>query len=320
MRSSLRRRLASLVVALSIVGPSACSSATGDGSNFLGGAGNPATGGAGGAGGGAGGAGGFLLDGGFDGSSGGNAACPEETQYVYVVTAGEELFKFDPPSLTFASIGHINCPNAGMGTPYSMSVDRKGKAWVVFNNGKLFNVDTKTAACAGTAFSPGQYGFMTFGMGFSSNAVGSAEETLFITQSDLSASVTGLAWIDLNAMQVHPVGGYDSLSARAEMTGTGDARLFGAFEGQPYVVAEIDKSNAKILSKAPQNVINYPPGSSNFAFAFWGGDFWLFVGPGTSTDVFQYKPQAGTTTKVTSVSYQIVGAGVSTCAPIKPPS
>ena len=61
--------------------------------------------------------------------------------------------------------------------------------------------------------------------------------------------------------------------------------------------------------------LNYPPNGSNFAFAFWGGDFWLFVGPGTSTDVFQYAPSTGMTTKVETESFEVVGAGVSTCAP-----
>ena len=85
-------------------------------------------------------------------------------------------------------------------------------------------------------------------------------------------------------------------------------------------MAEIEKTDAKVLSQAPQAPISYPPGSSNFAFAFWGGDFWLFVGPGSKTDVFQYKPANGQTKLVQTTSAVIVGAGVSTCAPTKPPS
>ena len=104
------------------------------------------------------------------------------------------------------------------------------------------------------------------------------------------------------------------------MSGTGDGRLYGAFEGSPYVVSEIDKSNAKIKSQAPQTQVQYPPGGSNFAFAFWGGTFWLFVGPGTKTDVFNYDPAGGSTTLKTTVTQVIVGAGVSTCAPIEPPA
>ncbi len=133
-------------------------------------------------------------------------------------------------------------------------------------------------------------------------------------------TILGLAKIDTATLTLTPVGMYDKLDARAELTGTGDARLFGAFEGTPYDVAQIEKTDAKILSEAMQTAINYAPDTSNFAFAFWGGDFWLFVGPGTSTDVFHYVVSTGVTTKVKTVSFEIVGAGVSTCAPIVPPT
>ena len=174
-----------------------------------------------------------------------------------------------------------------------------------------------TAACSATPFVPGQDGFTTFGMGFSSQ--GDDEETLFVSGSSGQDSVERLGTIDLTSFKLTAVGAYDKVQARAELTGTGDGRLFGAFEGSPYIVAGIDKATAAIESQAPQTAINYPPNSSNFAFAFWGADFWLFVGPGTKTDVFHYDTAKGTTELVKSINQQIVGAGVSTCAPVVSP-
>jgi len=222
-------------------------------------------------------------------NQGGGPACPSGSA-IYTLDSNADLYAFDPPSLTFSLIGTLNCPSA-FATPFSMAVARDGTAWVVFTDGTLYTVDTMTAACSSTAFVPGQQGFLTFGMGFSANAPNSPDETLFVSESNFDGSTIGLATIDLQTLVLTPVAMYDSLNARAEMTGTGDAQLFGAFEGSPYIVAEIDKTTAQILSQAPQTAINYAPGSSNFAFAFWGGDFWLFVGPGFSTDVFQYKPR-----------------------------
>ena len=43
------------------------------------------------------------------------------------------------------------------------------------------------------------------------------------------------------------------------------------------------------------------------------------MGPGTKTDVFHYEPASGNTTLATSASQVIVGAGVSTCAPLEQP-
>lgn len=263
----------------------------------------------------------IVLDAGQGGNSsgGGGSGCALSTQFIYTLARDTTLYRFDPPALSFTEIGKLDCPPS-IATPFSMAVDRDAQAWVIFTDGTLAQVDTNNAHCTKTSFVPGQSGFTTFGMGFSSNSPGSVDETLYVSESSFGSPTLGLARIDLKTLTLVPIGMYDKLSARAEMTGTGDARLFAAFEGTPYNVAEVHTTDAKILSQAPQTAINYAPGSSNFAFAFWGGDFWLFVGPGTSTEVFQLQPATGVTTKVTSTSAQIVGAGVSTCAPTKPPA
>jgi hypothetical protein len=251
-----------------------------------------------------------------------STSCPMETQYVYVVTADNSLYRFNPQMLTFTLIGVLDCPDPTGATPFSMSVDRSGMAWVVFTDGTLYEASTTTAACTATKFVPGQHGFVTFGMGFSSNGAGSQDETLYVTDSPYTSgpsTVLGLASIDTQTLVLSPIGMYDKLDARAEMTGTGSGQLWGAFEGTPYVVAQIDKSNAHILSEAPQTSVSYAPDTSSLAFAFWGGDFWLFVGPGSYTDVFKYDPTSGQTTKVVTEQFEVVGAGVSTCAPIEAP-
>lgn len=328
----LRLLATSLSLALVAAGAaSACSTSGTTGNNEFptssgtGGSGGGASGGTGGLGASATGTGGeedFFdagLGQGGNGPDSGIPNCAKETQFIYTLASDNMLYKFDPPTLVFTPIGKLDCTTAGV-TPFSMAVDRNAQAWVVFTNGTLARVDTKTAHCTPTTFAPGQGGFTTFGMGFSSNSPGSADETLFVSDSSVGGSGLGLARIDVQTLQLIPVGKYDKITARAEMTGTGDARLFAAFEGTPYIVAEVGKTDAKVLSQAPQNAINYPAGSSNFAFAFWGGDFWLFVGPGSKTDVFQYKPATGKTDPVQTTNAVIVGAGVSTCAPTKPPS
>ena len=259
-------------------------------------------------------------DGGSGGGSSGGQTCSAESQFVYTVDDGNRLYKFDPPSRTFTLIGKLDCPAQSSATPFSMAVDRDANAWVLYNDGSLFQVSTQTAACKSTTFAKSQSGFTKFGMGFAANAPGSSEETLYVTNAATSGTTIGLAKIDLQTLKLTPIGKYDKLNAGAELTGTGDARLFGAFQGQPYVVAEIDKTTAKILSIAPQTGVQTTSGSFNFAFAFWGGSFWLFVGPGDSTGVFEYNPITKTTKQVSSESFAIVGAGVSTCAPLKPPA
>jgi hypothetical protein len=53
-----------------------------------------------------------------------------------------------------------------------------------------------------------------------------------------------------------------------------------------------------------------------YAFAFWGGDFYVFTGTEGTTTVTKWDPAAGTESFHATLPATIVGAGVSTCAPL----
>jgi len=265
------------------------------------------------------GSGGNVLGDGGGSSSGGGTGCSQAAQFVYVVDVNGVLYQFNPPTLAFTEVGQVTCASSDF---FSMAVDRNAVAWVLAQDGTIVKYDINAKTCTKTAFQAGQHGFQTFGMGFSANGSGATTDTLFVTDDELQtpSSNQGLAMIDTSSLMLTPVAQYDQLvGEEAELTGTGDGRLYGAFEGSPYTVAEIDKTTAHVISVAPQSGINYAPSSSSLAFAFWGGDFWLFIGPGGTTDVFQYQPSGQTTTKRETEPFEIVGAGVSTCAPTVPP-
>ena len=253
-----------------------------------------------------------LFDGGTGSTgSGGGDGCSEQAKLVYVIGTNNELFSFYPPTLELTQVGTIACPSNGA-TPFSMAVDRRGIAWILHNDGRIFHVDTTDASCTATAYQPGQLGLTLFGMGFVSDAAGSEEETLHI--ADYNGS--GLATIDTETLQTSWVGAWDDLFGGAELTGTGDARLFGFFNQEPVVIAEIEKTNAAILSQAAQPSVEI---GSGWAFAFWGGDFWLFTAPFGDSQIDHYRPGVGTQIVKQNLGAVIVGAGVSTCAPVIPP-
>ena len=232
---------------------------------------------------------------------------------VYLITEQNVLLSFYPPTLAFTPIGTIACPTA-TATPYSMGVDRKGIAYSVFNDGTLFRIDTATAACATTSYVPGQLGWMTFGMGYVAD-VDAGGENLYVTEANFNMPSQGLGTIDTDAGRLSIVGPFSTPLPRCELTGTGDGRLF-AFclnqNGPGSTLAQIDPATARVLAADPLMV-----GSANegFAFAFWGGDFWIFTGTTQSTTVTQYDPVAKTLATATTYGGTIVGAGVSTCAP-----
>jgi hypothetical protein len=242
--------------------------------------------------------------------------CPDAAAtLVYLISGDNVLFSFNPPTLALAEIGQIACPSSS--TPYSMAVNRKGTAYVVFQSGELFKVSTGTAACTATPYAPGQFGFTTFGMGFVSDT-GGAAETLFVAEGSAmpgSPSSRGLAKIDTTTFKLGFIGAFKPPQQHLEFTGTGDGRLFGF---NPQVtgasIVQVDKTNANILASDPVPVND----NGAFAFAFWGGDFYMFIGPQSgapTTNVYRYRPSDKSTALVTSFPTQIVGAGVSTCAP-----
>jgi hypothetical protein len=238
--------------------------------------------------------------------------------YIYVVTAQNELFSFNPPAAQFNSIGILDCQGS-QGTPFSMAVDRLGHAYVVFTpTGDLYKVSTATAKCEPTNFQTGQAGFTTFGMGFSTD-MGGPSETLFVAESNLMTPTLGLASIDTTTLNLNFIGQFsEPLGDGVELTGTGDNRLFGFFLDKTQMpnqtaIAEIDKKTAQILSK---NSIALPQGINDFAFAFWGGDFYLFHAEGAgSTTVTRYNPIDKSLTDIATLPTGVVGVGVSTCAP-----
>ena len=95
-----------------------------------------------------------------------NIACVTASQWIYTVDGSGRFARFDPATLTFTDIGVLSCPDpSGLG-PFSMAVDQNAVAWVLYQSGNLFQVDTTTAACQATSFTPNQGGLQVFGMSF----------------------------------------------------------------------------------------------------------------------------------------------------------
>lgn len=235
---------------------------------------------------------------------GDDVECAESTKQIYVLATDKALYRFYPDKLQFVRVGQVACPTSA-GT-FSMAIDRHGTAWVEYTDGRLFAVDTTTAACKTTAFRPGQSGFETFGMGYSLNGDGTKGETLYVAG-------VGLASLDTKTFDLTFLG---SLTyGRTELTGL-DKQLF-AFSVESGVIAGLDKANGATQVTYRTTAVSE---RAAFAFAQWGGDFWVFTGDDHSI-VTQYSPTDDKSTVVMqNTGMLIVGAGSSTCAPTtKPP-
>lgn len=270
----------------------------------------------GGTGGGDGGSMGTPPDGGLD-------DCSEAAKLVYVVDQDRTLSSFDPRQAgtgnAFVDLGKLNCPSMSGAEPFSMSVDRRAVAWIIFDSGELFTANLRVTplTCVKTGFMP-HLGVGKFGMGFVADAPGSHDETLFISGSPLTGSLASTKFGTLSTTS-YALSLRGTLDGAPELTGTGDAKLWGFFpDSLPPRVVQLDKATgAEVPPALPAAALSGFPLA--WAFAFWGGDFWIFlerdVDP--STNVWHLDGQTGQVTNVVPDSgRRIVGAGVSTCAPV----
>ncbi|MCC6523644.1 MAG: hypothetical protein IT373_13395 [Polyangiaceae bacterium] len=306
------------VASLAALGSGACS-AGGD-SRFGNdtGAGANGTGGGGGA---------IFTNTGGSGTGGGATGCSEQAKLIYVLSDANDLYSFNPPAKQFQLIGQLGC-NTAM-APNSMAVDRDAVAWVNYvetdplfgdSAGAVFKVSTANASCEPTAAVNLPSGWFRMGMGFSTNGAESTDETLFVAGIGDLGGGTGLGSIQGSSLSNIGPFGSPLTGQNAELTGTGDGRLFGFFTTTPVQVAEIDKTDGGILSS---HALPTVPTPTAWAFSFWGGDFYLYTATdGTMSNVTRYRPsdQSVDTSYMTNIGFRIVGAGVSTCAPLTPPA
>jgi len=247
------------------------------------------------------------------GSGSGGEDCSDAAKLIYTVDQSNVFAKFDPMTKTFQNLGTLTCPSSG--TPFSMGVDRDAVAWVLYTDGKIYRVDTQTVACTATSWTTNS-SLMEFGMGFSSNTAGSTDDTLFIAggPSALFATTSDLRTLNTQTMQSTTVG---TVQGWPELTGTGNAELWGWFPDDTAPrVEQINKANGAAIKTYPLNALAGTPAA--WAFAFWGGDFWIFLmrDLDISTTVYQIDGATGAMKGSTPASGRtIVGAGVSTCAP-----
>lgn len=247
--------------------------------------------------------------------------CPDaDALLVYTITSTFELESYNPDTGLFRLIGSIACPATPGATPFSMAVDRRGIAYVLFTDNHIFRVSTATAACIATPYVPLQAGFRRFGMGFATNSAGPTE-TLFVAGSAQDDGATGLARITPGTFDLTKVGDFFPRIEDPELTGTGDGRLYAFYrktgESPPSYIGEIDTETGRVIGERRFDGVDQGFG---WAFAFWGGDFYMFHAPGPNpalagTRVTRWRPADDSVALVATTNLRIVGAGVSTCAP-----
>ncbi len=234
--------------------------------------------------------------------------CEDSSDLIYVIERdNDELKLFDPETLAFATLGTLDCDL--WSRPGSMAVNRQGSAFVRYSDDSLYEVNLETLACSPVTYSrPG--GFGSFGMGFATETDGTWREELYVADADTLGVLNEADW------GIDTVG---TLPSQSELSGTaeGERWAFLPLES-PAALVSVNPETGRERSRVELSGFPDPSALDAFAFAAWGGDFYLFVrtyGMGNSTNVYKVDSSGSLTLERERVGFDVVGAGVSTCAP-----
>ncbi len=235
--------------------------------------------------------------------------CDHTSDLVYTINREDEsLYLFDPTTGDLNFLARLDCPTTAV--PGSMAVSRDGHAYVRYDNNKVYDIDLQTFACTPTDYANARTGFGPFGMGFVADVAGGWREHLFV------ANFFDLARLDTGSWQLDAVG---AVPSQPEITGTADGELWMFLPlQQPAEIRRVDPTTGAKLASMRLTDFPDPVNIDAFAFAGWGGSFWLFVreyGVNRTTDIYEVQPGPVMTLVRRNVGLEIVGAGVSTCAP-----
>jgi streptogramin lyase len=246
-----------------------------------------------------------------------NTICTEAGQFIFTVDSNGRFSRFEPRTQTYVDVTpHLSCPSSS--SPFSMNVDQSGIAWVIFSDSQLFRVETSTGACTATSYVPGQAGFTTYGMGSMWNSQ-TATDTLFISGNGGGSQLGILA---LPALTVTRVGSFNLSSS--ELAGTGDGQLWAfspaGIAGGTAELGRLDPSSGALLEHYTLPNVTSVGG---WAIKFFAGSFFIFIGTDVwkldraALDPTQPQPTVPAKRVLVSSGRDIVGAGVSTCAPVQ---
>lgn len=274
-----------------------------------------------------------------DGDQGG-CPCAGVLDGIYVLNSNSppSVWFYNPLANEFTQVGRIGCP-APLGTvANSMAIDRDGNAWFNYyaQNGTAYTGDmfraplTDLGQCQNLDYAGGAGTWYLMGMGYAVRGPNTTCDDLFVYNSDkyieypnFSGSASQLGRWNPSASDKDVIGSTNY--PVAELTGTGDGRLYGfaTVSQNRSVLVQFDKADGSEIEVVPLDGLDI---TNAFAFAFWGGDVYFFTQtspgiPNSKVTRLDYdgNEDGGLTVVNGNTGLHITGAGVSTCASFVPP-
>jgi hypothetical protein len=235
--------------------------------------------------------------------------CEDDQRFVFIVSY-DELFAFDPATMSVTSRGAIGCDVSTMG------IDRHGLAYTPGGDGLVRRFDVRDPVCEDVGYlSTAEFGFWSFMVAFALDETFGETETMYLMDRSLDDAMpsTGLATVDPSTLELRYVGPFENEILAIEPATSNDGRLFGFavdLDGLRDIV-EIDKATAQFLWSVPLGDVG---DFSYFAQAFWEGSLYVFTGDelGTRVTIVDVATQAQRYAGYLP-GLSVIAAGVTTC-------
>lgn len=262
-------------------------------------------------------------------------SCGSLTRPIYAFDTSNALLRFDPTLIgsQTAPIQSLGVPNCNVGSPLlgwtggksviSMSVDRMGSVWALYSSGEIFTINPATLACANTGYVPAQTAdWKLFNMAFA-GAVAGNEQSVYVSGGSVDlASVGNLGKIDPVALTVQTIGALGgTANFSVPLAGVGTSDLFGLYPAisSTTYLRQIDRATGAVVG-SPLAVPGFGANTSAWAFAHWGGKFWIFVtndnGTMPITTLYSVDRVTGAQQgELANLPFTPTSAGSSTCVP-----
>jgi hypothetical protein len=248
-------------------------------------------------------------------------------QYIYLLDVDAGLHRIAPATLELETLGPLACP--GVNNAMALTVARDGILWAMMVDDEGFRtihtIDSTTLDCEDSGFiDPIDEQIFVNTLAFVADAPDGETESLYVGANvggsfDFEVPLS-LGRVDLTTMELDIVGtaelvptGYYQI---ADLTGTGDSRMWGFFAGDTAAIAELDEQSSSVIE---HDLLDFGVGSP-WAFAQWEGRLWLFSSGGDpGSDIRAWNPANGVVEQIhPGIGISVVGAAVSTCAPYEP--
>ena len=231
--------------------------------------------------------------------------CPDGAPPVaYLFDMGGALWRFEPDTLAVLRIGVPACGDTSL--PWTLSVSRDGKAYLLYSDWAIFEVELDTLACKRTPFRIGQLGMKSdIAIAISRNE---GAEKLFVYGEAVDGGVPILAASDLTSFVMTEVG--DVLppppvaSFPLDMQGDARGRLYGFAEDG--VLLEIDSASGAITQEVQAEKTS---GLNSWAVMTYEDQVFLF----TDTAVALYDVSTQIATVRGDIGVTVVGASAAPC-------